>query len=151
MTTRITDRDRGAKALLRRLRGTVTIRVGVIGTAARAAHPKAGMSVGELASLHELGIGVPRRSFLRDTFDQEWSTTKASLRLIPRSVVSGSTAQAAATRFGESSSKSVVASIDANISPPLDPSTIAGKSNAGVLVDTGTLRRAVSCEVEVNR
>ncbi len=151
MTTRVTERDHGANALLRRFRGGVTIRVGILGDAAHASHPKAGMSVGELSSLHELGIGVPRRSFLRDTFDQDWPETKKRLHHIPLAVLQGVPVSTAAARFGGPLAEAIVASIDANIPPPLAALTVAMKGHDLALVDTGTLRSAVSYEVEVDQ
>ncbi len=70
------DRDNGYDTLMALLRdgqvGRVT--VGIHAAEASVAQPSAegegsGLTVGEVAAVHEFGLGVPRRSWLRDWVD----------------------------------------------------------------------------------
>lgn len=108
------------------------------------------MSVGELAAIHELGAGVPRRSFLRDTFDQDLAQTKKALRRIARAASSGRHPQRASDHFGKEAAASFVEAINANIPPPLKPATVAKKGHDLALVETGTLRGHIDHDVEVD-
>ncbi len=75
---RVTDVDRGARALLRLVKrdGGLALKVGVFGdNAAQAAEGGGGLTVGELAAAHEYSIpaGQPR-SWLRATLDEQGPT-----------------------------------------------------------------------------
>lgn len=61
---KITDRDRGFKKLVTQLGEMGSIRIGVQGEEAKKQHPSSHLTVGEIAAIHELGLGVPKRSWL---------------------------------------------------------------------------------------
>lgn len=147
----MTDRDHGAEALLRRLRGGVTLTVGVVGAPARAMAPKAGMPVGGLAAIHELGLGVPARPFVRPTIDQDRAKDKKGLRKIAAAAFRAISPRIAAAREGDRVAKAMIRRINLNIPPPLARETVRRKGHNLALVDTGTLRGAVGYDVEVTR
>ena len=144
------DRDRGARALVARLRKGLTVHVGVVGPRADAMHTEAKMPVGQLAAIHEFGIGVPERSFVRATIDQEESRAKGLLRRTGERIWRAIAPKQAARQLGEQMARAMVATIEANIPPPLSEVTIARKGHDLALVDTGQLIAAVGYTVEVD-
>ncbi len=83
--------DRGANDLLKRMReaqrGT-KVKVGVIGS--EAAAPKTGgasLTVADVASFHEFGLGVPQRSWLREYVDEHDAEIRRRLRKIAEAVI----------------------------------------------------------------
>jgi len=90
----VTDRDYGWKALQRRLNRLgidqgPRLRVGIFGEKAAAQHQPedggqaSGLTVGEIAEIHELGLGNnPVRSWLRGTVDEHRSEIVRDIRRI---------------------------------------------------------------------
>lgn len=66
---KITDKDRGFHQLMTSLGEMGSIRVGVQGEEAKQKHPSSDLTVGEIAAIHELGLGVPKRSWLVSWMD----------------------------------------------------------------------------------
>ncbi len=90
--SRITDRDNGAKALIKRTsaRGPQLV-VGLVGdTAAQAATDGNGLTVGDVGNAHEFGLGnVPIRSFIRAPVDANAAQIQADLRTAAKAVKDG--------------------------------------------------------------
>jgi hypothetical protein len=83
MAGRVRVVDKGANRLIRMVRkvtNTPAVRVGVFGDAAAQKHGDTGATVGDIANAHEFGAGVPRRSWLRDTIDQNREIITRNIR-----------------------------------------------------------------------
>lgn len=71
--------ERRLKELLAATADIPSLRVGVIGDEASQQHPDDGPTNAEIGAWHELGAGVPRRSWLRDWIDANMSTIRTTL------------------------------------------------------------------------
>src|SRR5262245_28854958 len=69
---KITDRDKGAAKMLARLLAEGALSVGVLeGEGSKEHEEGGGLTVGEVAEIHEFGLGsAPRRSFLAGWVDE---------------------------------------------------------------------------------
>jgi len=82
--------DRGANDLLKRMRAAqrgMKVKVGVIGSEAAAPKTGASLTVADVASFHEFGLGVPPRSWLREYVDENDAEIRRRLRKIAESVL----------------------------------------------------------------
>ncbi len=66
--TTITEKGPGFSKLIAELAGAA-ITIGVQGEEAKMAHKNSDRTIGEVAAIHELGLGVKERSWLRAWFD----------------------------------------------------------------------------------
>lgn len=109
------------------------------------------LTIGEIAAIHEFGLGTaPRRSFLAD-----WAEENRDK--IARVVIKGGQALAARRfsspiqfleQLGAWSVGQVQKRMASNIPPPLSPSTIKRKGSSVALIDTGQLRSSISYRVD---
>jgi hypothetical protein len=141
------------KALDQALRAPgLSITVGV--HAAEGAELRNGSALGEtvadIASEHELGLGVPERSFVRAYCDATALGIEADLRQGAKRAVSGGLTWAkAAELIGQKHAAGMQKYIaDGKVSPPLSPITIAKKGSSTPLIDTGQLRSAITYTVD---
>lgn len=99
--TKVQDIDHGWKAMQRKLlelRGTTVS----VGFPEDKQHGDAGMSVAELAAIHEFGLSVPQRAFLAPTLDEGRTELAAFMRDQALAVVDGRlSATQAIGRLGE--------------------------------------------------
>jgi phage gpG-like protein len=110
-----------------------------------------GMSMVELAAIHEFGTEhVPERSFIRSTFatKQREAATLAE-RLAKAIVLRGMPIGQALGLLGAWGASAVKATITEGdgVPPPLAPATIARKGSSRPLVDTGRLLASITWEV----
>ena len=144
MRTAITDRDRGAKAVTKRVedvRGLV-MSVGV--------HAEAGGENIENAERHEFGLGVPQRSFIGAYADANQADV---VKRMSAAVAAGLAGKGAGPRqnleaLALKCAGEVQAMIAGGIAPPNAPSTIAKKGSSTPLIDTGQLRPSITGKVE---
>ena len=115
-----------------------TILCGILETAQ---HDDAGMTVASLGAIHEFGLGVPERSFIRAWYDN----SKSEIEAILAAVHDEQGLQIAALQL-EASMKNWV---NAGVPPPNAPATVARKGSSLPLVDTGILRAAIVATVKV--
>jgi len=147
----VKDRDRGYKALMRRVgrmsRRTAVLTVGIHDDAG--AHPM-GLSVAAIASFHEFGMGNnPERSFLRAWFDEKKAKLQDQMTKSEVAVYKGMvTQEQALERLGLRFAAEVQAKIVGGIPPALDPATIERKGSSTPLVDTGHLKSSIKHKVE---
>ena len=150
----VTDRDKGysrrVKAILTAGSSPTVTYVGVLGDKASAAHKESGLTVGDLAEIHEFGLGVPERSFLRAWFDAERDSILIALRAAHRQVLLGKlTPQQAGNLIGLRFVGQIQKWIaDNKVQPPSSDETNARKGSSVTLIDTGQLRAAISYLVE---
>lgn len=138
MSARITDRDRGFRALRKRLEQSASVRVGILHDAPKTERDGASRaSLLEVATAQEFGApeaNVPQASFLRSTVDAHASEVREMERDGARRVILGkSTPAREVERIGAKVERLVRDRIDATIT------------------DTGQLRDSVEHRVERSR
>lgn len=144
-------KDRGAAKLtkdLKRFQKTQpVVRVGVLGS--KAAEDHGGVTTAFIAAAHELGAGVPRRSWLVDGINENRARIRKmwdyALGAAPKGPV---ILRRQLAVFGALVVGVLQERIAAGILPPLDPRTIRRKGSSVPLIDTGQLRTAITHEVE---
>lgn len=123
-------------------------RVGVLGDEADASHGQDGITVAAIAEIHELGLGVPRRSWLVDWVDANLGVIKERLRSIERAAVAGrGTTTQGLEQLGARSVGEIQTRMANGIQPPLSSATIERKGSTVPLIDTGQLRSSITYEV----
>lgn len=137
----------------------VEIKVGVVGSNADSpAEGTAGeFTLAQLAALHEFGErlwwatggeeGVPERSFIRATFEQQRDKLREMNARIARGVLTEKIGvDDALDLLGAWAVSAIKATIRAHIAPPLKPATIARKGSSTPLIDTAQLINGISWE-----
>lgn len=146
----VQDKDRGYEELVSRVFaiGAPKVAVGVFETDGSKVYVD-GLTVLDVATFHEFGLGVPERSFLRGWFDENIERAKEAIRRLMVSVVEGKrTKEQALELFGQWLQGEIQKRIAEGIPPPLAQSTIDKKGSSTSLVDTGQLRSSVTYKVE---
>lgn len=160
MTARVTDTDRGARALAESLRalGKARVRVGVLADAPKKTGTRTGKrgrqiqqaaTLAEVAAAHEFGTAtIPQRSFIRATVDLKAAVIAAEQEKLAAQVVDSKiTPEVAMERLGAAVQGMVQVRIAEGIGPALAPATVARKGSSKQLVDTGQLRSSVTYQV----
>ena len=148
------DTDRGAAALLQRLLEAGVVKIGILEKDFSKSHKDesgeaSDLTVGEVGEIHEFGLGVPRRSFLADWYDEKRDEIKTVTVKGARALVKGSvTGDEALNQIGSWAVGSIQTRIAGNIPPILAPSTIARKGSSVALINTNQLRSSISHEVK---
>lgn len=120
--------------------------VGVLGPNAAKAHEGAdGLSVADIGAIHEFGLGVPERSFLRGYFDEHANTVAEAAR---RLIASRGPTTQALNLLGQFVVGQIQIRIANNIPPALAPATVARKKSSVALIHTGQLRGAISYKID---
>jgi hypothetical protein len=113
------------------------------------------ITVAELATIHEFGLGVPERSFIRSYFDANTERVRGMLftlmqKEIMRTIKSGQPFTdrqrlAVLDKLGLAMQREIQARIaNSEILPPLDSKTIDRKGSSTPLIDTGQLRSSIT-------
>ena len=150
MGVKVTDRDRGYAALMKRLKAEkLSLTVGVHEAEGSEPHGDE-MTVADLATIHEFGLGhVPERSFLRAWADEQAEEIKKDLGGIGKAVAEGKlTAEQGLERFGSLAVGQIQQRIVAGIDPPLAEETVKRKGSSTPLVDTGQLKSSITYVVK---
>jgi hypothetical protein len=160
VTARVTDTDRGARALAESLRalGKARVRVGVLADAPKKTGTRTGKrgrqiqqaaTLAEVAAAHEFGTAtIPQRSFIRATVDLKAGEIGALQEKLAAQVAEGKiTPEVAMERLGAAAQGMVQTRIAEGIGPALAPATVARKGSDKPLVDTGQLRSSVTYQV----
>ena len=157
-TTKVTDTDRGAGDLVKRLRAlaksTRRVKVGILSDAPKKARKgSAGkLSLLEVAIVHEFGApaaNIPQRSFIRATIDERAADIARLQRVVAQRVAMGEiTEEQGLAQIGAKVAGWIKARIADGIAPPLAESTVRRKKSTKPLVDTGQLRSAITHAVE---
>ena len=151
MAARVRDSDRGAKALLKRLKSAKAsgVTVGVHEAEGSASHGE--VSNIDVALFHEFGTeDIPERSFIRAWADENEAANSERLRKIGEAVVRGAvpSVEVGLERFGALAVADVQRRIVSGIPPELADSTVARKGSSTPLVDTGQLKSSVTYQVK---
>jgi len=146
-STKVTSKDNGYKKTLVRMgamSGTKLF-VGVPPQADNVKHGNNGLTVSALAAIHEYGLGVPERSFLRAWFDENAEKIRQAISVMAKAIAAGRlTPMQAMAQLGLKFVGEIQARMARNIPPPLDPKTVARKGSSIALIDTGVLRSWIS-------
>lgn len=154
MATRTKYNDQVWRNLKKRLgRGSPHVKVGVLAARGGAQQHESGISLIELAAIHEFGspaAKIPERSFIRRTFNKNRELKKLTVHLARRIINERLTIRRALEQlgtWGAAEVKKTIAS-GAPIPPPLKPGTIRQKGSSRPLVDTGRLLNSIAHEVK---
>jgi hypothetical protein len=141
MTLKLIDRDKGLKALERKISASRrTLTVGIHEGAERL----------EIASYHEFGTStIPARPFLTSWFDARKGEFADEMQTVALRVVrQGGTVDDALGQLGSLYVGQIQAGIRAGIDPPLAEVTIARKGSSKPLIDTGQLVSDITFKVD---
>ncbi len=149
---KIRDLDQGFSALAAELGRMGTITLGVQGKEAAKIHPRPdntrrSLTVGEIAARQELGLGVPKRSWLVSWMDVNQkrmiSETHAKLRLVLKRRISR---KVALTELGFKWCEELRVNIDQNkvAGPPLAEATVERKGHDIKVLETFAIRNAIT-------
>lgn len=138
--------------------GTVEVKAGIVGAdASTPAEGAAGYTLAQIGALHEFGErewwesggerGVPERSFIRRTFQDQRDKLRSVIVRLSRGVLTEKvTVEKAMDVLGTWAVSAIRATIRARINPPNKPATIKAKKSSVPLVDTGQLYQGISFE-----
>ena len=140
--------DRGARALLTRLRASATaVEVGVLGADA-AKEESEGVTVADVARWAEFGIGQPQRRWLGGWIDENQAALLERVRIESRAVIAGDrTKPEALARLGLWIQGGIQQRIANGIEPPNAESTVERKGSSTPLIDKGQLRSSIANRV----
>lgn len=155
MTVKV--KDRGYDALIKRLAKVppVQVSVGIHETEGDQTHEAEGesesdLAIAELGEIHELGLGVPQRSFIGGWVDENETENEARLRKLGEAVVMGKlrSPEQAMDRFGLFAVGSIQERIADGIAPDNTDATVAAKGSSTPLIASGQLRAAITYKVQ---
>lgn len=154
LKSKVVDRDLGYMDLMKaldELDGTVVVEVGV---PRNAKNYEDGANQVLIASVNEFGsekAGVPERSFLRSTMDEQRDNfTKQITKLLGQVVDGRTTVRQALDRLGLTAVARVQRKIVQLDDPPNAEATIKKKKSSNPLVDTGQLRQSIVHRVRID-
>ncbi len=147
----IVDKDHGANALIKamlRAANGPELRVGILSKGAEAAEGSPDLTVADVATFNEFGLGVPERSFIRAWYDEQGAANRAKFRALSARVLRGELTQ---ERMLEQLGLLFVGQIQQRITDGIAPenaeSTKKQKGSSKPLIDTGQLRQSITYEV----
>lgn len=119
------DRDNGYDKLMRTFAlGLPSVTVGIHAEEGGAAKQDGeGLTVADVATIHEFGLGVPERSIVRGFVDENRSEIERILKVSARQVVKGSDPNTQAERVGAWAVGKMKERVIAGIEPPLTEET----------------------------
>jgi len=146
MGAKVTIKDQGLEALKKRLQAASKVRltVGVHEDDGAQTYP-GGQTVAEVASYNELGLGVPRRSFIADWVDESEAEKRGDLQDVAAGIMTGKDAASGMTSLGNRYVGQVLDRMSAT--QPDDPKTVEEKGSSEPLDDSGKLRSAIKSRV----
>lgn len=154
VSVKVKDVDKGYAAMMKRINDCkeASLVVGLMAGKGDEPHKGTpGTTVLQIGVIHEFGLGVPERSFIRGWFDVFNPTAKKQISVVLESVVAGKRTKAEAlellgVRFVGEAQKFMVTGPFA----PLAPSTIRAKGSSKPLIDTGQMRSSITYRIEAS-
>lgn len=146
MTSTVTSRTDTARIerTLRFLEARGVITTGVHGEEGEQLHDPEGVSIADIASFAEFGLGQPQRSWLRAWFDENSERLEAMMaKQLQAAMSAGESFEWAMNRVALWMQADIQRRIRNRIAPPNRPSTIARKGSSTPLIDTGVFRSAI--------
>lgn len=149
MSVSVKDTDRGYRQMLKLLteKDRPILKVGIFGEKAAAGHENSQMTVGDIAAVHEFGLGnCPERSFVRGFCDEnESKVVEFTKKECEEAVKSGAdNFIKVLNRLGLYCVAGMQKRIADRIPPPLKDSTIQRKGSDVPLINTGQLRSSIT-------
>jgi len=146
---RIIDRDRGFKRLVKRIRRGANpppVKVGVLSGSGGEASGEGGLSVLDVASIHEFGLNGTERSFIRAWADADRAELEDAEKRLAESVIKGrDTVESALEKMGVLFAAKAQKYIqDGRVTPATVKSDGDGNTT---LIDKGQLVGSISHEV----
>lgn len=148
----IKDVDKGYRDRMKQIDRAkkASIEVGIMGDAG--GDPKKGgpgLTVLDVATFHEFGLGVPERSFIRGWFDVYQETARKQISAMLKSVIAGKRSKSQAmellgVRWVAEIQKFIATGTNLQ---PLEEITILRKGSSVPLVDTGQLKASVTYRI----
>lgn len=146
----VIDRDTGYKQALAEIKklagGDPHVTVGVHGKDSKPYKVDQGTppTTAQIATFNEFGYGVPQRSFLRSTLDENQGkygkmVVKGLIKIIDGEMSTGRLFGLIGARIVGDVQKKIAS----GIRPPNHPYTIAQKGSSKPLIDTGQLRQSI--------
>ena len=130
------------------------VKVGVLASKGGGEPNEAGVTMVELAAIHEFGApaaGIPERSFIRRTMKNKKRAIGEVTAMLARKLLDqrGFTVRSALEVLGVFAATEVKKTITEgeHVPPPLAPATVAAKGSSRPLVDTGRLVGSINHEV----
>lgn len=154
----VTDKDMGWQALGEAVAelgdSDSFVLVGIQGNEATATHGADEITNVGLGTIHEFGLGVPRRSFIRDAIDAHQDELAEFMGVLGQRVLLGESHPSgpmsetqALGLIGQQAVKLIQQRITAHIPPPLAEITKKIKGSDVPLVRFGTLRKSITYRV----
>jgi hypothetical protein len=110
------------------------------------------LTTAEVGAIHEFGLGVPQRSFVRGYFDEHANEIQEAQDVALENILAGADPQTEAARLGLKLESGIKQRILARIDPPLAESTKRRRGEDAVpLVDTSQLLGAIRSKVGQRR
>ncbi len=133
--------------------GKPHVKVGVLAARGGAQQHESGISLIELAAIHEFGspaAKIPERSFIRRAFRRNRELKSLTVRLARRIINENLTINRALDQLGTWGAAEVKKTIASgpHIPPPLKAATKRKKKSSRPLVDTGRLMNSIAHEVK---
>lgn len=136
----------GLEALLRGL--DLEVSVGIHEEEGSSSHGNDGPTTAEIGSIHEFGLGVPQRSFVRGYFDDHAGEIEQAQDAAMQRILDGADPEIEAERLALKLESGMKERILARIDPPLAASTKKRRGESAVpLVETSQLLGAVRGKV----
>lgn len=121
--------------------------VGILGTDAERRY-EGEVTVSDVATWAEYGLGQPQRSWLRSWIEEARTEIDATIKAETRAVLAGTrTHRQALARVGVWAVGQIQQRIANGIEPANAPSTIAKKGSSVPLIDKGQLRSSIKSQV----
>jgi hypothetical protein len=142
---------------LRRLfkTGNPSVRVGVLASKGGGAQHSDGITLVELAAIHEFGspaAGIPQRSFIRSTLETKGADLAKAVVMASKSIINGGSVKQALDRLGAWASTEIKNNVTRGSGiltasgEGLKQSTIDRKGSSRPLIDNGRMIGSVSWE-----
>jgi len=146
----VTVKDKVWRDLVKRLKSKSYVKVGVLAAkGGNAQHLGDGITISELAAIHELGLGVPRRSFIKDGIEKNERKLQPVVAKLAKKVIEGMPLDQALGILGVVGADTIknYVKLGAHVPPPLSDKTVNAKGSTRPLVDKGPLINSVTYEV----
>jgi len=146
---KVKDIDKGFKQLAAQLGGMGSVSLGIHEAQAKEAHPDSELTVGQIGAIHEFGLGVPARPFVRTWIDTNANKLVQEAANQYRLVAKGGISRKAALEnLGYAWTDRLRKWVRAgNVRPTLSASTIKSKGSSIPLVDSGKMINSVQYRV----
>ena len=128
------------------LKGT-QINAGITKRVAQITNDKSDEKLVTYAYANEMGIGVPERSFLRSTFDENEKTWFNTISNDIDLTVPYSKNKTTLKKVGKNMEKDVKTKIKTSVPPKNSPETLKQKQGNTTLIDTGLMLNNIEYEV----